>query len=80
MAKISKEHQDALGKADRLIEEARELIQDVRDQNQADYDDMSEKRQESSAGEALLEIINALTDLDDALDTAQSDLSSAVTP
>lgn len=80
MAKISKEHKDALGKADRLLEDARELIQDVRDQTQADFDEMSEKRQEGSAGENLLEIINALTDLDDALDTAQSDLSSVVTP
>lgn len=58
-----------LAKVVALIEEARELLEAVIDEEQEAFDNMPEGRQQSERGEAMKEYIYTMEELLDAMDT-----------
>jgi hypothetical protein len=73
---MKKAHQTDLQKAEALLEEAQNLITNVKESLQDDFDSKSEKWQESEKGDDAQDIINCLETMAEELETAYDSLNS----
>lgn len=74
---MNNDQRKVLLKADALLAEARELIQEVLDEEQTTYDGLSEKAQDGPKGEAMHERITSMQSAIEQIEQAESELSSA---
>lgn len=77
---MNKAHKDKLQRAKALVNEAKNLIEEVRDYEQETYEEKSDDWRESDAGSNAEEIIVGLTDLVDNLEGTDSELDNAIKP
>ena len=75
---MNKETKDLLKEAQSQINEARATIEQIRDEQQEDFDDKSDKWKESDAATTAEEGIANLTDAADILETAITHLDEAL--
>jgi len=75
---MNADRRKTLTKAAALIAEAKQLIEDVRDEEQDYFDSMPESLQGGDKGTKAEEAIDGLTEAADALDELDGTLSSAM--
>lgn len=75
---MNKERRATLTKAAALMNEARVLIEQARDEEQDFFDNMPESLQGGDKGQRAEEVIDSLTTIVDQLDEYDGDISSAM--
>ena len=75
---MNKVRRKTLDTAKGLIEKALELIQEVRDDEQDAYDNMPESLQDSSRGEAMIDAVYSMNELDDNLNDVISTIDELI--
>jgi len=78
--KLSKAILDNLSEATKTLGNARDSIQNAADVGQTDFDDMSEKRQESPSGQWLLSKVEEMTEIVNAIDDLLNDVDRIAEP
>jgi poly-gamma-glutamate capsule biosynthesis protein CapA/YwtB (metallophosphatase superfamily) len=74
---MNNERRKEINRAIGLIEEAKSILETVRDEEQEAYDNLSESLQSSERGEAMENAASELDQAIDGLDTAQTGAENA---